>query len=122
MLAERLRRLRQERKLKQVEVAEAVGLSLHGYQDLEREVIPRGGVLLNLAEFYDVSIDWLMGRCLLYTSDAGESGRPRDGRMRWNAAAPAAQRQGSISRPDTAQRRTKRRMKPVTGKENIRCC
>ena len=62
MLAERLRRLRQERKLKQVEVAEAVGLSLHGYQDLEREVIPRGGVLLNLAEFYDVSIDWLMGR------------------------------------------------------------
>ena len=62
MLAERLRLLRQERKLKQVEVAEAVGLSLHGYQDLEREVIPRGGVLLNLAEFYDVSIDWLMGR------------------------------------------------------------
>lgn len=62
MLAERLRLLRKEKKLKQSEAAQAVGLSIHGYQDLELGVMPRSGVLLAIAEFYDVSTDWLLGR------------------------------------------------------------
>lgn len=62
MLAERLRLLRKERKLRQTDVAKEVGLSLHGYQDCEAQRQPNSGTLLRIAEFYDVSIDWLLGR------------------------------------------------------------
>ena len=37
-------------------------MSLRGYQDLELGVMPRSDKLLAIAEFYQVSIDWLMGR------------------------------------------------------------
>ena len=46
----------------QAEVAREVGLSARGYQDLELGATPRGDTLLAIAEFYGVSIDWLMGR------------------------------------------------------------
>lgn len=39
-----------------------MGLSARGYQDLELGATPRGDTLLAIAEFYGVSIDWLMGR------------------------------------------------------------
>ena len=62
MFAEKIRQLRKERHLTQAEVAAQVGLSARGYQDLELGVEPRYGNLLRLADFYDVSVDWLMGR------------------------------------------------------------
>ena len=62
MFSERIRMLRGEKHLTQAEVARGVGLSARGYQDLELGATPRGDTLLAIAEFYGVSIDWLMGR------------------------------------------------------------
>ena len=62
MFSERIRVLRGEKNLTQAQVAQEVGLSARGYQDLELGATPRGDTLLAIAEFYGVSIDWLMGR------------------------------------------------------------
>ena len=62
MFSERIRMLLGEKHLTQAEVAREVGLSARGYQDLELGATPRGDTLLAIAEFYGVSIDWLMGR------------------------------------------------------------
>lgn len=62
MFSERIRLLRKERGLTQNAVAREIGLSERGYQDLELGATPRGDTLLAIAEFYQVSMDWLMGR------------------------------------------------------------
>ena len=62
MFSEKIRRLRKDRHLTQAEVAKEVGLSARGYQDLELGAKPRYDALLHIADFYDVSVDWLMGR------------------------------------------------------------
>ena len=62
MFSEKIRQLRKARHLTQAELAKEVGLSARGYQDLELGATPRGDTLLAIAEFYGVSIDWLMGR------------------------------------------------------------
>ena len=62
MFSERIRLLRNERHLTQADVARAVGLSTRGYQDLELGATPRGDTLLAIGEFYQISLDWLMGR------------------------------------------------------------
>lgn len=62
MFSEKIRQLRKDRHLTQAEVAKEVGLSARGYQDLELCAKPRYDALLHIADFYDVSVDWLMGR------------------------------------------------------------
>ena len=62
MFEERIRLLRGEQGLTQAEVAREVGLSTRGYQDLELGRLPKYETLYRLAEFYHVSVDWLMGR------------------------------------------------------------
>lgn len=62
MFSEKIRMLRKERGMTQSEVAKAVNMSVRGYQDLELGVMPRSDKMLEIAEFYQVSIDWLMGR------------------------------------------------------------
>ena len=62
MFADKIRVLRKEKKLTQAEVAKEVALSARGYQDLELGAKPRYDALLHIADFYDVSVDWLMGR------------------------------------------------------------
>ena len=62
MFAEKIRALRKERHLTQAEVAAEVGLSARGYQDLELGAKPTFDNLLRIADFYDVSVDWLMDR------------------------------------------------------------
>lgn len=62
MFSERIRLLRGERHLTQADAAREVGLSARGYQDLELGATPRGDTLLAIAEFYQVSVDWLLGR------------------------------------------------------------
>ena len=62
MFSEKIRQLRKERHLTQAEVAKEVGLSARGYQDLELGAKPRYEALLHIADFFDVSVDWLMGR------------------------------------------------------------
>lgn len=60
--AERIRILRRERKLTQPGVAAELGISMRGYQDMELGILPRYEKLLRIADYYDVSVDWLMGR------------------------------------------------------------
>ena len=62
MFSERIKILRNEANLTQAQVAQNVGLSPRGYQDLELGATPRGDTLLANADFYGVSMDWLMGR------------------------------------------------------------
>ena len=62
MFSEKIRQLRKERHLTQAEVAKEVGLSARGYQDLELGAKPRYEALLHIADFFDVSVDWLMDR------------------------------------------------------------
>lgn len=60
--AERIRRLRRAKRLTQAELAKEVGLTTRGYQDMELGSLPRYENLLHIADYYDVSVDWLMGR------------------------------------------------------------
>ena len=62
MFSEKIRQLRKDRHLTQAEVAKEVGLSARGYQDLELGAKPGFDNLPHIADFYDVSVDWLMGR------------------------------------------------------------
>ena len=69
----RLRELRQERGLKQREMAEICGLKLRGYQQYEyNESYPEVPGLVALADYFNVSLDYLMGR-----SDVREVARPQ---------------------------------------------
>jgi len=60
--AEKLRMLRNELKMSQPAVAKEMGLTMRGYQNIELGADPRYSSLLRIADFYDVSVDWLMGR------------------------------------------------------------
>ena len=60
--ADKLRKLRKEQHLTQAEFAKRVGLTTRGYQDMELGTLPRYNSLLCIAEYYDVSLDWLTGR------------------------------------------------------------
>ena len=60
---ERIIQLKQERKLLQKDIAAAAGLSLRGYQYYEKgQKEPTLSVLLRLADYFDVSMDYLVGR------------------------------------------------------------
>ncbi len=61
--SERLKELRQERDLKQREMAEICGLKLRGYQCYEYATsCPDFDGLVFLADYFGVSIDYLLGR------------------------------------------------------------
>jgi len=60
--SEKIRMLRGERNMSQPAVAAEVGISMRGYQDMELGIYPRYEKLLRIADYYDVSVDWLMGR------------------------------------------------------------
>ena len=62
-IGKKIRRLRESRELSRVEVAAKLGLTyaaLSKYETDKRE--PDYGTILNMAEFFDVSIDFLLGR------------------------------------------------------------
>ena len=63
MYGERLRLLRKEKKVQQKELADLLGISIRGYQFYESENNePNIKVLTALADFYGVTIDYLVGR------------------------------------------------------------
>ncbi len=63
LFGERLKKLRQERKVPQKELAEYLGITIRGYQFYESEVNePNIKTLTALADFYGVSVDYLVGR------------------------------------------------------------
>ena len=59
---EKIRMLRKELHMSQPAVAAEIGISMRGYQDMELGPLPRYEKLLRIADYYDVSVDWLMGR------------------------------------------------------------
>lgn len=63
ILSERLLLLRKERKLRQSDVANGIGIASYTYQRYEYgEREPLASVLKALADFYGVSADYLLGR------------------------------------------------------------
>ena len=66
-LAHRLRYLRSVKKLKQVDVASAINISSRTYSNYERAYrMPDLRILASLADFYNVSTDYLLGRTTLH--------------------------------------------------------
>lgn len=62
ILAERLSLLRKERNLTQKEVGQELGISLNSYQRYETsEREPTAPILVKMAKFYYVSLDYLVG-------------------------------------------------------------
>lgn len=63
ILAKRLKELRENRRIYQREIAEYLGLSFRGYQDYETgQSEPKLKTLIAIADYYHVSIDYLVGR------------------------------------------------------------
>lgn len=63
MLCLRLKELRKNNKITQKQIANAVELSERNYQYLEYGTIkPSYDTLLKLADYFNVSIDYLVGR------------------------------------------------------------
>lgn len=61
--SQRLKALRREKKLKQREMADICGIKLRGYQQYEYdEGYPTVPGLIFLADYFDVSLDYLVGR------------------------------------------------------------
>lgn len=61
--AERLKELRKEKGLTQKEVGEQLGMTQANYQKWESgKSSPSGETLIKLADYFDVSIDYLVGR------------------------------------------------------------
>lgn len=61
--SQRLKELRQSKKLSQKALAEAVGMSDTGIQNYELETrTPNADVLVKLADYFGVSVDYLLGR------------------------------------------------------------
>jgi len=62
ILAERLYLLRKERKMTQEEVSRELGISLNSYRRYEtNEREPTAPLLVKMARFFDVSLDYLVG-------------------------------------------------------------
>ena len=73
VLAERLKLLRKERKWSRKQVAEQLKIVERTYQRYENaERDPTASVLVELADLYDVSVDYLVGR----TEDRIEKASP----------------------------------------------
>lgn len=63
IISERLRKLRAERGLTALEVCEPIGMSETVYRRYEVGMrVPRIEQLVLLADFFDVSLDYLVGR------------------------------------------------------------
>ncbi|MCB6983798.1 helix-turn-helix domain-containing protein [Peptostreptococcus anaerobius] len=63
ILGNRLKELRKKRELTQVEIATKLNITRRGYQKIESgEQTTKYTTLIAIADFYDVSIDYLVGR------------------------------------------------------------
>lgn len=59
---DRLRQLREERDIKQINAADDLRIPRGTYASYERGTVPPPAVLCQLADYYGVSVDWLIGR------------------------------------------------------------
>lgn len=59
----RFKDARLAKKLKQSDIAALLGVTTRHYQEIEYgKIVPSATVLIAIAEFYNVSIDYLVGR------------------------------------------------------------
>ncbi|MBQ8429113.1 MAG: helix-turn-helix transcriptional regulator [Clostridia bacterium] len=62
-LSENLKKIRATKKVKQTEMAELLSITTRNYQDYEYgKVDPPSSKLLKIADYLDVSVDYLLGR------------------------------------------------------------
>lgn len=63
VFSDRLIELKAARNVRQQDIANAIGVSLRGYQYYEKDTKePTMSKLIALADFFDVSLDYLVGR------------------------------------------------------------
>ena len=63
MLSKRLKQIRKLKNLTQAEVANAIGIGARNYQSFEYgEIKPSFETLISLADYFQVSLDYLVGR------------------------------------------------------------
>lgn len=63
IFAQRIKELRNEKKLKQVEIAAIFGISTRQYQNYEGAInYPDVAGLIKIADFFGVTTDYLLGR------------------------------------------------------------
>ena len=61
--SEKLKTLKAQKKVRQKDIAEAIGVSLRAYQYYETDTKePTMSNLIALADYFDVSLDYLVGR------------------------------------------------------------
>jgi len=62
--SDRLKELRSSKKLSQLDLAKEIGVSQRAvsYYELGEEDIPTLEVLIKIADFFDVTLDYLVGR------------------------------------------------------------
>ena len=65
-LAERLIKLRKAKGLNSRQASEAIGIDYQNYRKYETVALPKVDGYIKIADFYDVSIDYLMGRKIDY--------------------------------------------------------
>ena len=62
-ISSQFKKIRLERNLTQRQIAEGIGIPEQSYQRYEYgKVVPSATVLLALADYFDVSLDYLCGR------------------------------------------------------------
>lgn len=62
-LASQFKKVRKEKGFTQKQVAEGIGIAEQNYQQYEYgKVIPSAAILIKLAEFFEVSLDYLVGK------------------------------------------------------------
>lgn len=72
VLAERMKWLREKNRLAQKEVAANIGVTLSGIQKMEYGTsMPKVETLVKIADFFDISTDFLLGR-VSYTNDLND--------------------------------------------------
>lgn len=63
IFSERIKQLRKEKSLLQKDIADQVGVTLRAYQYYEySQKEPTLSVLVNIADYFNVSLDYLVGR------------------------------------------------------------
>lgn len=63
MFSQRLKQSRQMRAFTQQQIADLLDITINSYQKYEQGTrSPSFDILIKIADLYDVSIDWLLGR------------------------------------------------------------
>ena len=63
LFSKRLKELRLSNNLKQSDIAKVLGIGTNSYQKYELDQrFPKPDILINIADYFDVSVDYLLGR------------------------------------------------------------